>query len=164
MVTVDRQEHIHLVETLAREIWPASYVPIIGQAQVDYMLDKFQSQEAIAHQIQQEGYEYYLIFFDEQALGYFAFQERSDALFLSKIYVRADRRGKGYGKSAIRFIEGVGKERGLLRITLTVNKNNVLAVRAYERYGFKNLGSVIQEIGQGFIMDDYQMEKHFERT
>ncbi len=42
---------------------------------------------------------------------------------------------------------------------LTVNKNNVRAINAYEKIGFKNLGSVIQEIGHGFVMDDYKMEK-----
>jgi len=42
---------------LAREIWTDHYVPIIGQAQVDYMLDTFQREEAIAAQLA-GGYEY----------------------------------------------------------------------------------------------------------
>lgn len=42
---------------------------------------------------------------------------------------------------------------------LTVNKNNVKAIRAYEKTGFKNIGSLVQDIGNGFVMDDYKMEQ-----
>jgi ribosomal protein S18 acetylase RimI-like enzyme len=42
---------------------------------------------------------------------------------------------------------------------LTVNKNNVNAIKAYEKMGFRNVGSLVQDIGDGFVMDDYAMEK-----
>ena len=42
---------IAAVAALARETWTRHYVPIIGVAQVEYMLEKFQSEEAIARQI-----------------------------------------------------------------------------------------------------------------
>ena len=51
---------VALVAGLAEEIWNQHFVGIIGQGQVDYMLGKFQSAEAIAGQIA-EGYEYYLV-------------------------------------------------------------------------------------------------------
>jgi len=73
--------------------------------------------------------------------------------------MKSSERGKGLGKKAIQFIERLAKEKGVRKIALTVNKNNRDAIKAYERLGFKNLGSLIQEIGNGFIMDDYKMEK-----
>ena len=57
---VESPEQIAAVAALAREIWMQHYIPIIGAAQVEYMLAKFQSAEAIARQIAEEGYEYYL--------------------------------------------------------------------------------------------------------
>ncbi len=48
---VRSREQIGDVVNLAREIWTDHYVPIIGREQVDYMLEKFQSEKAIATQL-----------------------------------------------------------------------------------------------------------------
>jgi ribosomal protein S18 acetylase RimI-like enzyme len=56
-------------------------------------------------------------------------------------------------------METLAREGGLRKIVLTVNKNNTNAIRAYERIGFKKTGSLVQDIGSGFVMDDYAMEK-----
>ena len=157
-IEVLTEEQIEIVESLAEEIWTEHYIPIIGKEQVDYMLDRFQSKESISDQIR-SGFLYFLIGKDNQFIGYIGVQPKGDELFLSKIYIKASERGKGLGKKAIQFIERLAKEKGLRKIALTVNKNNSDAINAYERLGFENLGSVIQEIGGGFIMDDYKMEK-----
>ena len=152
------EEQIEIVESLAEEIWTEHYIPIIGKEQVDYMLDRFQSKQSISDQIR-SGFLYFLIKEDNQFIGYIGVQQKGDELFLSKIYIKSSERGKGHGKKAIQFIERLAKEKGVRKIALTVNKNNRDAIKAYERLGFKNLGSLIQEIGNGFIMDDYKMEK-----
>jgi ribosomal protein S18 acetylase RimI-like enzyme len=147
-----------MVETLAKEIWTEHYTPIIGKEQVEYMLERFQSGQAIVQQISL-GILYFLITADEELVGYIALHPMSDELFLSKIYVRSDQRGRGYGKKAIQFAETLAHARRLKKIILTVNKNNIDSIKAYERMGFKNTGSLIQDIGNGFVMDDYKMEK-----
>jgi ribosomal protein S18 acetylase RimI-like enzyme len=157
-IEVLTEEQREIVESLAKEIWTEHYVPIIGKAQVDYMLDRFQSRESISDQIR-SGFLYFLIKEDNKFIGYIGVQPKSDELFLSKIYIRSSERGKGHGKKAIQFIEKLSKEKGLRKIALTVNKNNRVAIKAYEKLGFKNLGSIIQEIGDGFIMDDFKMQK-----
>ena len=42
---------------------------------------------------------------------------------------------------------------------LTVNKGNVLGIRAYEGNRFVTIDAVETDIGSGFIMDDFIMEK-----
>ena len=42
---------------------------------------------------------------------------------------------------------------------LTVNKHNELGTRAYFAKGFEVIDSVETDIGEGFVMDDYIMEK-----
>ena len=44
---------------LAAEIWREHYTPLLGPAQVAYMVDKFQSEAAIRRQLEQEHYRYY---------------------------------------------------------------------------------------------------------
>jgi ribosomal protein S18 acetylase RimI-like enzyme len=155
-VSTDRQ--MDIIESLAREIWTEHYIPIIGKPQVDYMLARYQSKQAVKEQIV-AGALYFLMEEGHAFIGYIAVHQRGDELFLSKIYVQASRRARGYGKQAVQFVEKLAREQGSRKIVLTVNKNNTGAIRAYEKIGFKNVGSRVQDIGDGFIMDDYAMEK-----
>jgi diamine N-acetyltransferase len=61
IIKVTMEDQITIVETLAGEIWTEHYTPIIGKEQVRYMLDKFQSKDAISGQIRDEGFQYFLI-------------------------------------------------------------------------------------------------------
>ncbi len=158
---VSTEDQIKHVESLAREIWTEHYTPIIGSGQVDYMLDKFQSGQAIAAQIR-TGALYFLMQDKGEYIGYLAVQQRGEVLFLSKIYVASSRRGEGYGRKAIEFIESLARTKGLRKIVLTVNKNNRESIAAYEKTGFKKMKELVQDIGSGFVMDDYQMEKTVE--
>jgi len=155
---VSNETQVGTVVRLAFEIWNQHFIPIIGKAQVDYMLEKFQSEEAITEQIE-SGYSYYLLKADDDYAGYMGICPKEDELFLSKLYIRASQRGKGFGRQAIGFLEDLARERGLSKITLTVNKNNTDSIKAYEEFAFTNLGVFVQDIGGGFVMDDYKMEK-----
>ena len=48
-----------VIAALADEIWREHYTPIIGEAQVDYMLKKFQSAEQICEDIKCNDYIYF---------------------------------------------------------------------------------------------------------
>ena len=58
------EKEINDIAILANEIWHQHFIPIIGEAQVEYMVAKFQSYPAITGQIQNDGYEYFQIFID----------------------------------------------------------------------------------------------------
>ena len=62
-------------------------MPLIGRAQVDYMVSKFQSAAAMAAQIR-DGYEYFLVQRDRANIGYCALLENpaERAVFISKFY------------------------------------------------------------------------------
>ncbi|RLD11615.1 MAG: GNAT family N-acetyltransferase [Chlamydiae bacterium] len=122
------------------------------------MLDKFQSKIALSEQIEQ-NFLYYSIKINNRYIGYFSVLPKEKELFLSKLYIKSSERGKGFGKKTIDFIENFAKEKNLYKITLTVNKNNVNSINAYKKMGFVNTGSVVKDIGNGFVMDDYKMEK-----
>lgn len=143
---------------LADTIWHEHYTPIIGASQVTYMLNKFQSVGAIEHQVG-SGVRYYLIFSGSQPAGYLAIEKKSDELFLSKFYVLKQYRGKGIGKEAMEFVVREANFMGCSQISLTVNKHNSGAIGAYEKLGFNNLGGVVQDIGNGYVMDDFLLIK-----
>lgn len=157
--SVHTPEHCAQVAQLAREIWREHYLPIIGQNQVDYMLKKFQSAPAILEQIG-KSHEYFLVVQDDRNAGYIAVVPSGKGqMLLSKLYVLKSERGHGLGKKALQFVEGLCRERGITLLWLTVNKNNVHSIDWYFRMGFNNTGSTIQDIGGGFVMDDFRLEK-----
>lgn len=147
-----------IIEKMADVIWKDHYTSIIGIEQVEYMLDKFQTAEAIKAQVD-DGIEYYLINHEEVGVGYLSFAKKKDTLFLSKIYVMREMRGKKIGKAAMKFIESKAIEFGYATISLTVNKNNLNSIEAYEKMNFQKKDEIVIDIGNGFVMDDFLMEK-----
>ena len=156
---VKKPEEIRQVVKLAREIWHEHYTPIIGEVQVAYMLDTFQSEEAIRTQIEKEHYVYHLLLKDSAAIGYFSYLIQSGSLFLSKIYLLGKERRKGYSREIVALLEKFANENEIDRITLTVNRHNSDTITAYKKLGFRITGTQMQDIGEDFVMDDYCMEK-----
>ena len=147
-----------LIANLGAIIWTEHYTPIIGSEQVNYMLEKFQSESAVKRQIQ-EGTEYYIIKHHNTTVGYLSFYKKENSLFLSKLYVLGTERGKGIGKTAMSFLEKKRMEITCNSISLTVNKYNTNSIKAYEKMGFEKIDSVVMDIGNGYVMDDYVMKK-----
>ncbi len=155
---VKSDSDLEQIESMANTIWHEHYTPIIGTKQVKYMLDKFQSVGTMRDQID-KGYQYFLINLDEKSMGYLSFEKRNKTLFLSKIYLLKEARGKGIGKKAMCFVEKAAEGLGCEKLSLTVNRFNRNSIRAYESGGFEKKGALVQDIGDGFVMDDYLMEK-----
>ncbi len=154
------KDHFEVIAKLAHDIWHEHYTPIIGKDQVNYMVAKFQTSEAMQQQAE-EGYEYYVLNHQNNDVGYLAIEKRDDDLFLSKIYLLKTCRGKGFGKVAFNFIEKRACDLNCKSISLTVNKNNINTIKAYEKIGFINTEAIVMDIGNGFVMDDYRMVKSF---
>lgn len=150
---------------LASEIWNEYWPALIGQDQTDYMVEKYQSLNAIRRDMANSGYEYWILVDDEgNVVGYTGGHDEDEThrFFISKIYLLKDERGKGYASQVIRFYEDLCADRGFDAMYLTVNKHNDLGVRAYVAKGFKTIEEVETDIGEGFIMDDFIMEKRFQ--
>lgn len=156
---VTKTTEIQTVEKLANKIWNSHYVPIIGQNQVNYMLEKFQSFNAIKEQIN-NNYEYFLIFKNKKAVGYLCLlpDNLSKKIMISKIYINENNRGSGFGKQLIDFTINLAQNRKIKTIWLTVNKNNNNSINWYKKLNFKITEKVEMDIGNGYVMDDYVME------
>ncbi|MBQ8803167.1 MAG: GNAT family N-acetyltransferase [Tyzzerella sp.] len=162
IIPVTNIELVYSVTAVADEIWHDHFVPIIGEEQVDYMLEKFLSPEALVEQIN-SGYEYFLFSYEYTFAGFAGIHEKDGSLFLSKLYVHKDFRGKGIASHMFqKFIE-ICKMRNLDKIWLTCNRHNDNTLAIYDHLGFKKVREEVNDIGNGFVMDDYILEYEIEK-
>lgn len=143
------------ISELASIVWHEHFIPIIGLAQVEYMLDKFQSEKAIGDSIENQGYVYYMAYVDGNFAGYMGIHKDDKAVLLSKIYIHSDFRRKGVTKTLLKHVMDTYDDCNLF--WLTVNKYNDIAIESYKKLGFKTERESVTDIGNGFVMDDYVM-------
>ena len=157
-INIKTDEDIEKLAGLASEIWHEYWPVILSLEQIDYMIEKFQSFNAIKSQITEERYIYNILEDNGNFIGYFGVCPKDNYLFLSKLYIRKDFRELGCGKQAFNKIKQLAMQFNKQSIQLTVNKNNTNTIKAYEKWGFKTIDSAVTDIGGGFVMDDYIME------
>lgn len=166
-VRAGQTQKIDDLSALATAIVREHFDPIVGKEQNDYMIGLFQTPEAISQQLD-EGYEYSFVCppgttgrepAEERRIGFVAFVPRgAGELHLSKFYLRADQRGKGYSHDMLEFVRREAQRLGCSYITLNVNRNNYQAILAYEHLGFSKVREEKNDIGHGFVMDDLVYE------
>lgn len=175
-----RAQDIQTIARMASDIWHEYWPAIIGEEQTDYMVEHFQSLEAFERDINENHYEYWFIVAHDDktpaelisaeegsarpqgtVVGYTGGhnEPETNRFFISKIYLYKEHRGCGYASATIKFYTELCKERGFDAMYLTVNKHNEMGKRAYFAKGFEVIESVVNDIGEGFVMDDFIMEK-----
>ncbi len=154
------EKQIKVLADTANIVWHDAFKEILTLKQIEYMIEKFQSFNALTEAINKNGYEYYLIKADNNVAGYTGLHEENGKMFLSKLYILKEYRGKQVASKAFEFIENLAKEKKLKSVWLTVNKNNNHAIEVYEHKGFVVIRKQVADIGNGFVMDDYVFEKN----
>lgn len=150
------QSDCKLIYELALEIWNTHYVPIIGQKQVDYMLRTLYSEISLKKQME-GGQEFTLIFLNESAIGYFSLSKKEKVSFLNKFYIDSNKQQQGIGTTVLNEI--ILKSRGAKSIELTVNRKNFKTINFYFKNGFRIKSVEDFDIGDGYFMNDFVMEK-----
>lgn len=160
-IPVATDEQLQSLAFMADTVWHEWFATLLSIEQIDYMVKKFQSFSAMKKQIENEGYEYYFLNVNGTNVGYIGIHIENDSkkLFLSKIYILKPFRGKRYASEAFEFLEGICQGMNLESMYLTVNKHNDNSINVYLKRGFENVKSQVTDIGKGFVMDDYVMEK-----
>ena len=146
---------------LAREIWYAHYPAIIGIAQIEYMLAQRYDCETVRAELRQGGFWWDKLTVGKEMAGFASYflTQVAGEMKLDKLYVHPRHQRRGYGGMMIARACAIARARGCSRLELAVNKNNRGAIAAYLKHGFSVVDGVIKDIGGGFVMDDYLMEK-----
>ena len=151
---------ISVLQRLAHQVWHAHYPTMITVEQIDHMLEHGYSTEKIATEMTKEGITWLKIMKDSKVIGFASFGPYDKKrLKLHKLYLSMDHHGQGIGAAVLAEIERRAASTVATSIVLNVNKHNSKAIKSYKNSGYLVIESVINDIGNGFVMDDYLMEK-----
>ena len=149
-------DDIPLIRELAHRIWWAHYPAIIGEAQVEYMLGKIYAVSSLEQQMA-EGQVYRIVEIEGVPIGFAAVTGQGEGrYFLNKFYLEIEKQGKGLGSAVFaRLLEEYPE---LAELRLTVNLRNYKSINFYFKLGFTIEKCVNIPLGEGFVMDDFQMK------
>lgn len=125
------------------------------------MLDLIYSDEALISQIEKKEQLFYLISENESILGFIGIEhdyKNEPVTRIHKIYLLPETQGKGIGKKVIEEIQKLALENNSTSLSLNVNRFNS-ALSFYKKIGFEIIDEVNIDIGNGYLMEDYVMEK-----
>ena len=149
---------ISVIADLAYTIWNEYYPSIITQDQVNYMLNKMYSAEALKTQMQ-EGQEFYLIHAGSIPVGFLSVSSLNKTdWMLHKFYVHSQQRKKGIGSIIFNLLIETLNHPETVR--LTVNRHNYQSINFYFKNGFTIERVADFDIGDGYFMNDFVMLWH----
>ena len=152
---------IPAIAALARAIWLDHYPGIISTGQIEYMLSQRYSAAQMREEIDGGEIGWVQVAANGAPVAFASWfpAEGQGEMKLDKLYVHPGHQRAGHGGSLIAYVAAAAAARGFRRLVLAVNKNNVNAIAAYRKHGFEVRESVMKDIGNGFVMDDYIMVK-----
>ncbi|WP_316634483.1 GNAT family N-acetyltransferase [uncultured Flavobacterium sp.] len=152
---------IKQIQNIVNITWPITYGEILSKEQLDYMLGLFYSDEALTEQYDKKVQLFYMIYEEENNIGFIGIEHnyKGEALTkIHKIYLFPETQGKGIGKKVMDEIGDLALENNSTALSLNVNRFNS-ALGFYKKIGFEIKEEVDIEIGNGYLMEDYVMEK-----
>ena len=155
-VPLKTAEALARVRAIADDVWPKTFREILSPEQIVYMMKMMYAPEVMEKELV-NGFLFDLLVIDGRDAGYMVYApyDEPETMKLHKLYLLEEFQGKGYGQKMLRYVADAARKTGFRFLILAVNKRNVKAQKAYERFGFKQYKSVQIDIGNGFIMDDY---------
>ena len=154
-------EYIPVIKQLAEITWAVAYNSILSPEQMQYMLQLFYSERSLQEQMD-KGHQFIIAFDDSVAVGFAAYSPKkinsTDVYRLHKLYIDPQQQVKGFGKILLNFIIDDIKPAPARILELNVNRYNT-ALGFYQRSGFVITGEEDIDIGNGYFMNDYVMEK-----
>jgi len=152
-------EDIPTIQSLAHLVWPATYGNLMSANKLEYMLQLIYSAESLRQQMQQ-GHHFLLASIHKTAVGFASYSATKEVAVykLQKLYVRTDIQGRGLGKALINHVIDRIQPLQASALLLNVKRDNT-AVAFYEKMGFAVVREEDIDIGNGYFMNDYVMEK-----
>ncbi len=154
-----RLEEAEALVELAGRVWRNHYPGIISPRQIEYMLAE-RYKPGLVRQLLARGDLWLAARAGDVLVGFAHGHPLEDGGYkLDKLYVDLDWQRHGIGGKLMTEMEVRARSHGCTRLVLRVNRQNQQAIDAYLKQGFTVATLIVEDIGGGFVMDDYVMLK-----
>lgn len=158
-ITPLRLDEAEALVELAGRVWRAHYPGIIAPEQIEYMLEQ-RYRPVLVRQFIARGDLWLAARGEGELLGFAHGHPLAEGDYkLDKLYVEASWQRHGIGGRLIAELARRARSHGANRLVLRVNRQNQPAIDAYLKHGFTVATVVLEDIGGGYVMDDYVMVK-----
>lgn len=164
MITIQPADtsHIPVIQQIAQTTWPITFGAILSKEQLAYMMEMMYSSSSLSRQMSVQKHLFLLASNTHKNLGFAAFElayHGGEKTKIHKLYLLPEAQGQGLGSTFLQQISEKALQNGQQAITLNVNKYNEPAIKFYKKMGFRITREEVIPIGEGYIMDDYVLEK-----
>lgn len=152
---------IKTIQEIANRTWPITYGAILSKEQLSYMMDLIYSDDSLLKQIQKKEQLFYIVYDASSVVAFMAIEhhyKNKAVTRIHKIYILPESQGKGIGRLLIDEIQKLAQKNNSVLLSLNVNRFNK-ALSFYQKTGFEIVAEENIAIGNGYLMEDYKMEK-----
>lgn len=153
------KDHIFVIQSLAKVVWPVTFRSILSEEQIVYMMDMMYSTSSLEKQMGEQNHHYLILENEGEYVGFLSYEtdyKGSNITKVHKIYVLPSAQGKGYGRILLDAARDIASNNNNRELSLNVNRWNK-AIDFYQRMGFEIVMEEDIDIGDGFLMQDYVM-------
>lgn len=161
MIKISPTDNYKAIQDIAGKTWPVTYGAILSTEQIQYMFSMMYDLEALKNQAETKNHHFIIAEEEGNFLGFASYEfdcGKEGTTKIHKIYILPETQGSGIGKKLIYYISEKAKNQNQKFLSLNVNRFNE-AIHFYTKIGFEKVGEENINIGNGYLMEDYIMEK-----
>lgn len=161
MITISQTNNYKAIQDIAGKTWPVTYGSILSSEQIQYMFSMMYDLKALKNQAETKNHHFIIAEEDGNFLGFASYEfdyHNEPKTKIHKIYILPETQGSGIGKKLIYYISEKAKSNNQEFLSLNVNRFNE-AIHFYTKIGFEKVGEEDINIGNGYLMEDFIMEK-----
>lgn len=143
-------QDLNYIQDLSEEVLPNAFHGVLTTEQIDYMLDRLYSQEALSAELHDIHKKIYIAAIDGHDVAYACvIKQGPDLFFLPKMYVDNREQGKGVGTALFKHVLSELKQAHPepLTIEVKINRHN-RARHFYSKLGFKLVREVDTDLSE----------------
>ncbi|MDE7453991.1 MAG: (deoxy)nucleoside triphosphate pyrophosphohydrolase [Clostridia bacterium] len=157
--TVDAStpKDFEIIRSISQSVMHEAYDEKTADGQIDYMIDRFLSDESILENIRTKQYVYQIIYYNSEVAGFYAYcpaqqysPDLQEGTYVSKLYILEFARGKRI----------TSKQLSVLRrpVYMSVKYDDAQTISICKHCGFRIVKSVSTDLGEGYSTDDFLMK------
>jgi GNAT superfamily N-acetyltransferase len=150
IIPAGRKELSHVI-MLAHRIWPEAYRNILSPEQIQNILLRIYTHDALRHEVE-SGHQFQVAYAGDMPVGYGSAYLDGDTIWLKKLYVDPHYQGQRIGRRLMHAT--VSPLLPATEIRLLANSKNTPAHEFYMRAGFSKAGETPVQMGD-FTFTDF---------